>query len=79
MRKQPSSPKGLKSVPLWQWGLLLIVIGPVANMLVGMLMPPPGNSDAARGQAFGRGLVAVLSVIIGVVLIAVHFVRRGRR
>ena len=71
---KPESP--LSRVPLWQWGLLLIVAGLVANFAVGELMPQASGSAAARGQAAGRMAVMVLAVVAGVVLIVMHFVRR---
>jgi polyferredoxin len=71
-----------QTVPLWQWGLLLLIAGLIANLAVGMLLPKlapaPAGSDAAWGQAFGRGLVTVLAVLAGLVLIVLHFVRRKR-
>lgn len=68
---------------LWQWGLFLIVMGGVGNILAGIvlarMLAAPEGSDAARGQAFGRGFVTVLAAIAGVALIVLHFVRRNRR
>ncbi len=77
MAKKKSRKQGPQQIALWQWGLIVITAGVVANMALGFL-PPPGNSAAAQGQAFGRGLVTVLAVLTGLVLIVVHFVR-GRR
>ena len=71
---KPESP--LSRVPLWQWGLLLIIAGLIANFVVGALMPPASGSAAARGQAAGRMAVMVLAVMAGVALIVMHFVRR---
>lgn len=78
-KKSTSRKEGWARFPLWQRGLFLIVIGPVSNQVASLVMPAPANSAAASGQAFGRGLVAVVCVIAGVVMIAMHFVRRGRR
>lgn len=75
MKKKP---EGFMSMPLWQKGLFLILIGPLANMASGFVFPIVGNSDAARGQRFGQGLVTVLCVIAGVVLVILHFVRGNR-
>jgi hypothetical protein len=63
-------------IPLWQWGLLVIIAGLVANMFMGLMPAPSGGSAAARGQAFGRGVATVLAIIAGLVLIIMHFVRR---
>jgi polyferredoxin len=64
-----------KRIPLWQWGLLVIIAGLMANVLMSML-PAPDGAAAARGQAFGRGLATLVAIIAGVVLIVMHFVRR---
>lgn len=70
-----------KQLPLWQWGLFLIVWGPLAAIASGFIMNAPAVpvTAADRGAAFGRGLVSVLCIITGVVLIILHFVRRRRR
>lgn len=79
MGKKPDSPLDrFKQVPLWQWGLIAIVAGIAANVVMG-LKPPPLDSAAARGQAFGQGIATLLFVIVGVVLIVLHFIRRNRR
>ncbi len=78
-KKQPDTPMDrLKKVALWQWGLIVIVAGIAANVVMS-LQATPGNSAEARGQAVGRAAAAALFVIIGVVLIILHFVRRKRR
>jgi hypothetical protein len=81
MKNRPVSPRKPSKIPaLWQCGLLLMVFGPLANILAGMVLTAPAGSAAARGQAFGRGLAAALAVITGFVLIILHFVRgRGGR
>ena len=66
-----------KNLSLAQLGLLLIVAGLLAGMILGV-QATPGADAAARGAAFGRGLVTLLSVIAGIVLIVMHFVRRKR-
>ncbi|MFN0052212.1 MAG: class I SAM-dependent methyltransferase [Planctomycetales bacterium] len=63
------------SIPLWQKGLLLMVIGPLVNMVSGFVFPIVGISESARGQRFEEGLVTYLCVIAGVVLVSMHFVR----
>lgn len=69
-----------KQLPLWQWGLLAIIVGVLGNMLHSMVDPlTPPLSNAERGEAFGRGLVTALAVITGIVLIILHFVRRKPR
>ncbi len=81
MARKPQSPwDRMKRFALWQWGLLLIVGGLLANVVTMALQPATGSLTAAqRGQAFGRGLATLLFVIIGVVLIILHFARRKRR
>ncbi|MFM9960928.1 MAG: hypothetical protein ACKV2Q_06860, partial [Planctomycetaceae bacterium] len=72
MKKKP---EGFMSLPLWMKGVFLMLVGPLTNMVAGFVFPIVGNSEAARGQRFGQGLVAVLCVIAGVVLVIIHFVR----
>ena len=72
MKKKP---EGFLSLPLWQKGLFLMLIGPLTNMVMSIVFPIVGNSEAARGQRFGQGLVTFLCVIAGVVLVIIHFVR----
>lgn len=80
MSKKRETPAGrFKAVTLWQWGLLFIIAGLVANMVVGNFLPPPGNSAEARGQALGMVVACLLFVFAGVGMIIVHFVRRNRR
>lgn len=83
MGKKSAKRRGQEGgIALWQVGALLIIGGVVANIFSPMIMellPPPGNHDEAMGRAFGRGLATVLCIIIGVVLIVVHFVRSSRR
>jgi len=67
MTKKKSPETGmdrLKALPLWQWGAIFIFAGMVANFVV-ELQSPPANSAAARGQAFGRGAVTLIFVVIG--------------
>lgn len=81
-RKRPaSSGNPLKQIALWQWGLFLMIWGPLASIVAGYIMRAPAVpiTAADKGAAFGRGLMAVLCLIAGVVLIILHFVRRNRR
>ncbi len=75
MKKKP---EGFLSLPLWQKGMFLILFGPLTNMVMNFVFPIVGNSEAARGQRFGQGLVTFLCVIAGVVLVIIHFVRGTR-
>ncbi len=75
MKKKP---EGFMSLPLWMKGLLLITGGVVATVVSSIVFPIVGNSEAARGQRFGQGLVTFLCVIAGVVLVIIHFVRGNR-
>ena len=79
VRKQRKGGRQRNSVTLWQWGLFLILASLLANVMMGLTMPVPDNSAAARGQAVGRGVATALGVIAGVVLIVMHFVRRKGR
>lgn len=76
-RKPASAIERLKAWPLWQWGLLVIFAGLVGSVLQAQLAPA-ANPAAERAAALGRGVAALLFIIIGIVLIGMHFVRRGR-
>ena len=77
-KKRKSAPSN--QLALWQMGLLLMVAGPLAYIFLDIVWPlTPPLTNEQRGQAFGRGLVSVLSVIAGVVMVVLHFVRRKRR
>jgi hypothetical protein len=79
MRKKPESPmERLKKITLWQWGLIVIFAGILSNLLMG-LQASAGRSATARARAFGRAAATGLFVIVGIVLIIMHFVRRSRR
>lgn len=81
MKKPDSSSNRFGKFNLWQWGLILIGAGVFAGFAAKELMAvlvPPGSAIAAQGQAFGRGLATLLSVVAGVVCIILHFVRRNR-
>ena len=79
MSKKRNSPRqGLGIYPLWLWGLIVIVAGVAANVVMSNLQLFPEGSDAARGEAFGAGVTVLLAIIAGVVLIIMHFVRRKR-
>ncbi|QDT53360.1 hypothetical protein Pan44_13770 [Caulifigura coniformis] len=65
----------LKSMPLWQWGAILIFAGMVANMVIG-LQAVPSNRAAARGQALGRGVATGLFVAVGAGMMLFDVMRR---
>lgn len=77
-QKPESGMDRLKKVALWQWGLITIVAGVFANMVMSF-QAPTGGSAAARGQAAGRGIATLLFVLIGIALIVVDVIRRRRK
>ena len=78
MNKKPESGMDrLKKVALWQWGLIVIMAGVMSNLLMRM-QTPSGGASAQRAVALGRGVATLLFVIVGLVLIVLHFVRRKR-
>lgn len=78
-KKQPETGMDrLKKVALWQWGLITIVAGVFANLVMALQGSATGGSAAARGEALGRGVATLLFVGTGVVLIIVDIVRRRR-
>ncbi len=79
MNKQPETGMDrLKKVALWQWGLITIVAGVFANMVMTM-QAPDGDSAAVRGQVAGRVIATLLFVLIGIALIVVDVIRRRRK
>ena len=78
MAEKPQSPwERLKRLALWQWGLLLIVGGLASNAI--FPMPRGSLTYEQRAEVAGRLTVTLVSVVAGVVLIVLHFVRRKPR
>jgi hypothetical protein len=79
MNKKPESGMDrLKKIALWQWGLIVVMAGVMSNLLMRM-QPPSGNAAAQRAVVLGRGVATLLFLVVGLVLIVLHFVRRNRR
>jgi len=77
MSKKPGSKKdSIRDWPLWMWGCMCIFGGAIAGALNSMGRPVTAEDRAA---AIGGGLAALTFIGGGVVLIILHFVRRGRR
>jgi len=79
--KEPETPmERLKAQPLWFWGAICIFAGVLSNV-ANMIMIESQNLRGAEKQAaqLGSGLVAVLFILIGVVLIVMHFVRGAKK
>jgi len=78
MATQETGLDRLKKVPLWQWGLLCIVSALAAQAVtVAFRSPNKGlMSLNEQGQAFGQAVGVGLIVVVGIVLIVVHFVRK---
>lgn len=78
-KKQPETGLDrLKKIPLWQWGLIVIFAGVMSNLVMGMMPPSGGTSAARRGQEMGRAVASLFFILVGVVLIVMHFVRKKR-
>lgn len=78
MGKRAETPmERLKSVKLWQWGLLVICAGIFSYAVTGV-NPTPTNTAEGQAQALGRAAASIFFVVTGVVLIIVHFAR-GKR
>lgn len=67
-----------RKLTLWQWGLVFIFSGLVTGMLMNVVKPIEGNSRRDRADRAGRAAAQATVAGIGVVLIAVDLVRRGR-
>jgi hypothetical protein len=79
MHKKPESGMDrLKKFALWQWGLIVIMAGVISNLLM-RLTPPSGDAAAQRAVVLGRGVASLLFLVVGLVLIVLHFARRNRR
>ena len=77
-QRPPETPlERLKSTPLWFWGLTCIVAGVFANFSNQFLIEATDmRGAAARGAQFGGGVASLLFIVIGVVLIVLHFLRK---
>jgi hypothetical protein len=67
----------LRKIALWQWGLIVIMSGVLANVVMRM-QATGGSSAAERGAAMGRSVATLFFVVVGFVLIVLHFVRPKR-
>ncbi len=71
-----SGVNNLKKFKLWQWGLIVIFASILSNVILMAIQGPMENTAASRGQAVGRGVAALVGILIGITLIIIHFVRR---
>ncbi|HUG19169.1 MAG TPA: hypothetical protein VMM56_09345 [Planctomycetaceae bacterium] len=78
-KKQPETGLDrLKKMPLWQWGLIVIFAGIMSNLVMGMMPASGGSAIERRSQDVGRGVASLFFILVGVVLIVMHFVRKKR-
>lgn len=77
-KRQPTTPlERLKQHPLWMWGLLCIFAAIFSNLANQYMIEANHMRGAeARGAQLGGAAAALLFVVIGVVLITMHFVRK---
>jgi hypothetical protein len=68
--RHESSMDRLRNLSWLQWGLITI-FGGLMSGVIGNLQGAPSS----RAEAAGRGAASLLFIVIGVVLIIVHFVR----
>jgi hypothetical protein len=76
-KKQETGMDRLKKIALWQWGLIVMMAGLMSNLVM-RLQASGGNSATDRAAAMGRSAATLLFLLVGVVLIVLHFVRRKR-
>jgi hypothetical protein len=67
----------LRNIPKWQWGMIFIMAGIGANLVM-QLRPTPANTAEARGAALGAAAASLVFIIAGIVMIILHFVRDKR-
>ena len=73
--------KGMwKKYSLGMNGLIVILAAITAGMVMNMMSPArkPPLTYSEMGEQFGQGLVVVAGIVVGLVMIVIHFVR-GRR
>jgi hypothetical protein len=63
-----------RKISLWQWGLICIGGAMTSGALMNAQGPPKNRAEAA-----GRGAAVLLFVVVGSVLIVVHFVRPKKK
>ena len=75
-RSDESFGERLRKIPLWQWGLIVLA-GAMLTQAASLAQPPARNA----AEAAGRGAAILLFVVVGVVLIVLHFVlpQRGAK
>lgn len=79
-QQQPDNFKArLKSKSLAFWGAMLIFGGVFSNLFMTLAMSTRNMRRAEeRAARLGSGVAAGLLILIGIVLIVVHFVRKKR-
>ena len=69
----------MKKLPLWQWGGITIFAGIIANMAVTLMIQAQGMRGAEeRGARLGAAIAGGFFIILGIVLIVMHFVRKKK-
>lgn len=78
MANQDTGLARMKKMPLWQWGLLCIVSALAAQAVTTAFRGPRRGPISMNQQAqeFGQAVGVGLIVVVGIVLIIVHFVRK---
>ena len=78
-KQEDSLTERMKKLPLWQWGVITIFAGIVANMAVMLMIQAQGMRGAEeRGARLGAGVAGGFFIIAGIVLIVMHFVRKQK-
>ena len=77
--KQEPLLEKMKKMPLWQWGGITIFAGMISNLTM-KLMIQAGDMSRREAQAaqMGGAIACGLFIIIGIVLIVMHFVRKRK-
>lgn len=69
----------MKRLPLWQWGAFCVFGGLFANVATMLMIQARDmRRSEERAAQLGGACAAVLLVIVGIALIALHSLRRSR-
>lgn len=83
MSDEPQPPKEslkgkMEKLALWKWGLLTIFGSLVSCMVMTAGRPTRRLTSAQKAELYGVYTATGLLLLVGIVMIAVHFIRRNK-